>query len=531
MVINKKARRKYQLTNDLAMKRYIMLGLDLILVASLFLFSCKKQSGTQEPEEGQVEINFSISNLKSVALANSDTVSASTLTSVIVSIEDLNGKVIKNSEKIDLYNMNGSYISKPLSLTKGNYKLTHFLVLDWQNNVVYAAPLKGSDKAYLVTNPIPMTFAIQTNSVTKVSPEVINAASCKPEDFGYATFSFNIAQTFDFLVGTFIYNDTIKNYKLTSSTIAIYTDTVSMYSGQLTNKPSSALTSIYDSLGVTNKITLPERFNSYTLVISKPGYKKFSQTFTKEELKLHLRSVNKGPLVVILEKIAFLDGLIAFYKFNGDVKDYSGNNNNGTYYGRGVYSFGYKSDTNGAIDLNGSTDYIVVKNSPSLNMANQITVCAWYYRVPFSGAGRNSILDKSDYSNWPSSIIWQYRFYVTGSEYSSTIKSDVGLSIGLQDGTATGIGAVEFGYNLPNYYWYFVVCSYDGKMLKIYINGQFVGLKPCIGNLQKLDTDLYIGTNNAVHRPEYDFITAKFDDIRIYNRALSDTEILNLYQQ
>lgn len=292
---------KHLLTSHIAAERNIFVSLNLLLIASLLLFSCKKQS--DEQEQGEVEINFSISNLKSESIANSDAASASTLAYIVVSIEDLNGKVIKNAEKIDIYNMNESYISKPLPLTKGNYKLTQFLVLDWQNNVVYSSPTKGSAKAYLVNAPLPLTFTVQTNVVTKITPEVLNVAGCKPEDFGYTTFSFDIAQTFDFLVGTFVYNDKIKNYKLSPSSISIYTNVNSLYSGQLEGTSSNIFINIYDSIGVTNRITLPESQNTFTLKISKTGYKTYSQFFTKEELKLHLRSVDKGPLVVLLEKI------------------------------------------------------------------------------------------------------------------------------------------------------------------------------------------------------------------------------------
>jgi uncharacterized protein (TIGR02145 family) len=55
-------------------------------------------------------------------------------------------------------------------------------------------------------------------------------------------------------------------------------------------------------LGITNKITLPERYTTYTIEISKQGYKTYRDTFTKEELRLYNRSEDKGPFVVILDK-------------------------------------------------------------------------------------------------------------------------------------------------------------------------------------------------------------------------------------
>ncbi|HEY4784486.1 MAG TPA: LamG domain-containing protein [Bacteroidales bacterium] len=504
-----------------------------ICLLCILTCSCKKQTGDQG--QGQVEVNFSITDLKSASLSNADTLLSSTLTTVVVSIEDLNSKVVKNSEKVDLYNMNGSYISKPLSLTNGNYKLTRFLVLDWKNNVVYAAPLQGSSKAGLVENPLPLTFSIKTNTVTKLNPEVVNAAESLPEDFGYATFTFDVAKTFDFKVGTFIYNDTIKNYMLASSTISVYADTVSVFSGTLTASSNGALVTVYDSLGITNKITLPERYNKFLVKISKPGYYAYSQSYTKEELKLHLRSVDKGPLVVILEKDP-LFGLVAYYKFNGDVKDYSGNNNNGTYYGRGIYSTGYKSDTNGAIDLNGSTDYVAVNNSTLLN-PKQISICAWYYAYSFNGCGANSLVTKR--KNLGSSIQYQYHLNVLSDSYggnpSDPHMRQFGFNITTDKGaypiTTTGTGNYSFKYfQYQLYEWNFIVGTFDGDSIKLYVNGDLRAWGSAKGNLVQSTTNVHIGNFEGLSESYY-FTAGRVDEVRIYNRALTNSEILSLYKQ
>ena len=260
--------------------------------------SCIKESAKFS---GQAQFVVSASDLKSSLKSGvADTLN---LSYVLFTIEDVSGNVVKNSEKVELYNMNGDYISKPVSLVKGSYKLTGFMVLDSKNNIVYASPLKGSAKAYLVQEPLPISFDILRNGVTKLMPEVISTVNCKPEDFGYVTFGLNVVKTFDFLIGTFIYNDNAKNFELTTAAISILSDIDTIYKGQL-NAPQSGspIVTIYDSIGVTNKITLSEKYNQCTLVISKSGYTTYRQTFTKEELKLHFKSTDKGPLVVILEK-------------------------------------------------------------------------------------------------------------------------------------------------------------------------------------------------------------------------------------
>jgi hypothetical protein len=276
------------------MKKLILFS-EILLILSLITWSCKKE---QTSGNGQIEfsmaVNSALNNLKSAQ-------SSATASAVLITIEDASGKIIKNAEKIDLYNMSGDYISQPVSLASGNYRLTKFLVLDADSNVLYASPLKGSAKAGLVQQPLPIAFSAQTNAVVKLVPEVVNTSESTPESFGYASFSFSVAQTFDFLLGTFIYNENIKNYQLTTATISILSDTSHVYNGQLNASAGLSNTGTYDSIGITNKITLPALYNNYTLVISKTGYKTYTKTFTIEELKLHYRSIDKGPLVIILE--------------------------------------------------------------------------------------------------------------------------------------------------------------------------------------------------------------------------------------
>ena len=276
------------------MKRIIRFTFVLFLISGAIMSSCKKD---EKPGSGEVEFSIAKpdearSSLKSASVAPS---------SVVITVEDAGGNVVKNSEKLQLYAMGGNYITQPISLLNGKYKLTRFLVLDAENNVLYASPLKGSSMAYLVQNPLSVEFSVEKDKTAKLIPEVIATAASTAESFGYTTFSFSVTETFDFLIGTFIYNESLKNYELTLADISIYSDSTLIYTGQLTTTTHSTDVNTYDSVGVNNKITLPERYNNYTLVISKAGYKTYTYTITKDELKLHYLNIDKGPLVAVLQ--------------------------------------------------------------------------------------------------------------------------------------------------------------------------------------------------------------------------------------
>lgn len=276
------------------MIRNLYIFFALTLLAGISLSSCKK-----ETEPGVAQVEFSINLTSSGSTLKSASVSEATF--IVITIEDSNGKVIKNSEKLELYNMDSSYITQPLSLVSGNYKLTRFLVLDASNKVMYASPVNGSVNANLVEASLPIPFSVTTDYVTKLVPQVLKVSNSTPESFGYSTFSFNVTETFDFLVGAFIYNKELKNYQLTTATISILSDTAHVYTGELKNQTNATNIHNYDSVGITNKITLPSKYDRFTLNITKAGYKDYNKTFTRDELKLYYRSVDKGPLVVILD--------------------------------------------------------------------------------------------------------------------------------------------------------------------------------------------------------------------------------------
>jgi hypothetical protein len=508
-------------------------SLSIIAMLLFGIISCKREEITSQtnPESGQLELRFSLENLKSTLKSAKDTSIICGISSVIVTIEDVNGKVVNNSEKVDVYNMNGNYISKPLSLFKGNYKLTRFLVMDWKNNVVYASPQTGSPKAYLVLRPLPLDFSIQTNVVTKLTPEVINAAESKPEDFGYASFSFSVAKTFDFLIGVLSYNDSTKNYALTDATISILNDTTKIYSGSLTATGSVLLVSSYDSIGVTNKITLPERYNSYTLIINKSGYKTYQQTFTKEELKLHFRSVDKGPLVVILEKklIPVADGLILYYPFNGNANDASGNKLDGIVHGPTLCADRFGTP-NSAYIFKGSPEYIDVPNSPKIKCQFPVTVSVW---GSFDNVMNGGAIFTSDYLDDKYTGYWIAHLYINNT-------AEIVVGYGDGGGNPNGIDALyrrsKIGsMKIESNKWYHIVAIFKGPTdMDVFINGQKDGgyYDGYGGAVQYSNNPGSVGRKDGSYNaaPPY-YLNGKVDEIRVYNRVLSEQEILSLYQQ
>jgi len=206
------------------------------------------------------------------------------------------------------------------------------------------------------------------------------------------------------------------------------------------------------------------------------------------------------------------DGLVGYWKMDEGVgtttTDSSGNNITGTFSGStlpdwssGKYGVG--------VSFNGVNNYIDIGNSsPIRNFTNQITVSVWAKYSAYGGGGQSYSVLAVKGTPWtflmenPSNKI---RFRVTA---------------GGQDLAA----ADSQTHNLNQ--WYHFVGTYDGQNIKMYKDGMLVGTTPATGNLGVNDVSAKIGTFTGT---TYNF-NGLIDEVRIYNRALSSTEVYQLYE-
>jgi hypothetical protein len=105
--------------------------------------------------------------------------------------------------------------------------------------------------------------------------------------------------------------------------------------------------------------------------------------------------------------IDLLNGLIAYFPFNGNVIDSSINQNNGLVFGASLSSDRF-GNNNSAYFFNGTTNYIGIPSSQSLSSLSQsISVSFWF--KPNSGGNRGSIVDRDicgvSSKDW--SILWE----------------------------------------------------------------------------------------------------------------------------
>ena len=183
--------------------------------------------------------------------------------------------------------------------------------------------------------------------------------------------------------------------------------------------------------------------------------------------------------------------------------DSSGNNNAGTVSGASWTSGKYGS----AMQFDGVNDYVDAGNASSLNTA-KITISAWikpntdgtYLSITGRGTG-NAQVDQNHHL-FSRSDTNKLAFYARDAVW---IYSD---------------GTVASGS------WSHVAVTYDGTNVIFYINGQASGIRPAsYSSLVSVTNNLRIGRQGD----STNYFNGTIDEVQIYNRALSASEISALY--
>lgn len=205
-------------------------------------------------------------------------------------------------------------------------------------------------------------------------------------------------------------------------------------------------------------------------------------------------------------------GLVAHYKFNGNTNDESGNNNNGVSSGGITYSTDAFGNCNSACQFNGSDSFINIPNSVTLQSPNQeITISTWIKANDINNNGAY-FLCKNSLGNLDP---FQYRMGLNHTAIFLGFKNSPTETIDLQVNTTISTNE-----------WKFVASTYNGSIAKFYIDGVLVGTADYVGQIFQDDKSLDIGRD--AHGP-IEWFNGTLDNLRIYNTALSQQQVTDLY--
>ena len=196
------------------------------------------------------------------------------------------------------------------------------------------------------------------------------------------------------------------------------------------------------------------------------------------------------------------NGLVAWYPFNGNVKDESGNNNNGTIVG----SVPFISDRTGLSNsaIQGGNGYITTTNFFQFKRNETFSFSAWVLLSSGVSSSGRLISTESNEGHFRigksgnNVVVFQYGDYVSSPQINQSS-------------------------------WNHLVYVYDNRNESIYLNGVLV-----VTNSDQ-STEVLNYTNpftiGAKASSAYDKWPDKMDDIAVWNRALTETEILKIYEK
>jgi hypothetical protein len=239
-----------------------------------------------------------------------------------------------------------------------------------------------------------------------------------------------------------------------------------------------------------------------------------------------------GPTVYVKETVDVTTGLVAHYLLAGTVVDSSGNNYNGVNYGATPIADRIGRE-NRALSFNGSANYVLcgdILDSVFTKPVAAFTVAGWARTVQFgtrSGGGGLMIGKAGGGDAGP------YEWSVTHSDgklYAAIFC----------DTLATNYELLSSPMGVGN--WFHFAMVFDGTQtedarLRLYLNGLLVmnGVRTVVGTigtgLTNSSQNLTIGAGHATRNPlsPNNGYYGALADIRIYNRALTSSQILALY--
>jgi alpha-tubulin suppressor-like RCC1 family protein len=209
-------------------------------------------------------------------------------------------------------------------------------------------------------------------------------------------------------------------------------------------------------------------------------------------------------------------GLVGWWKFDGDATDSSGNGNDGTVNGATLTTDRHGL-ANGAYSFDGVDDYIQTPESNKFSIQDQITVSFWFELNSFEAG---NFIQKGN-----SSTGWEWELW-TGNGTTST-------GIHLANGLNWHIGAINSDQQVDlNKYSNLAMVFDASNFLKLYLDGKLVGYSTSFNSSFRGGlSPLFIGARKgwAGHDDPFRPFNGSIDEIRIYNRALSSTEVSALY--
>ncbi|MHC4556201.1 MAG: LamG domain-containing protein [Planctomycetota bacterium] len=200
-----------------------------------------------------------------------------------------------------------------------------------------------------------------------------------------------------------------------------------------------------------------------------------------------------------------VEGMVSYWRFDegsGTTASDSIGSNDGTIYGA-TWTTGI---VNSALSFDGVDDYVDL-GSVNINIPGDFTITAWIKAIQ-SRSNYRVILSKGPKNTG------HYEIYLN-------------ISTGELKFYSNDIGDIGSGRIVDDNIWHHITVTYNGANMKFYVDGNLESSPSASGSITSENEIFYIGRQIIDLSMPFNGL---IDEVAIYNRALTDEEIWQLYQ-
>lgn len=240
------------------------------------------------------------------------------------------------------------------------------------------------------------------------------------------------------------------------------------------------------------------------------GYKKH-----ENQMKTRIVTPLLAALVLFMNGHA-QSGLIAHYPFDGNANDVSGSGLNATTMGNPTLVSDRFGNPNSAYAFDGVDDYFDLGSSSILKPTSQVSLALWAYSDVWASFNSWAALAGNTSSGG-------YEIVVHGG--TGVIESEVNRN--------SVYGIANYPLASLSSGWHHFAFTFDGRYNIFYVDGQPVDTDDA-GAVYSISytypgNHTLIGAEAGSVGTEGDYFTGKIDDVRFFDRALSGSEINDLF--
>jgi hypothetical protein len=216
-------------------------------------------------------------------------------------------------------------------------------------------------------------------------------------------------------------------------------------------------------------------------------------------------------------------GLVAYYPFNGNTNDESGNGNAGSLVNGSSLAHDENGRLQSALNVNGNGQKMIVSNNGKIHFDTAMTIS---FHVMPRTINRSNIIGMTENTTGKG----------TGFVIGPALPGNTNLIYSVSNNevtcdafqTSTQVSNIDAGITLQPESWYHVVCSYNKGTMKLYINGTLIGTRASKDNTMHTCPNAQLLIGGWWNQDPAASFNGKIDEVRLYNRELHTDEIKEL---